>query len=215
MGKAFGDTHGSAIKEGEYYKFQDGANVFRMVGNILPRYVYWATGPNGQRTAIECLSFDRQKERFTNAEKDWYKHYFNDEKCQWSYLVNVIDINDGNKVKILGLKKKLFEQIKSAAEDIGSDPTDPVEGWPIHVKKVKTGPSNFNVEYQLQVLRCKPEPLTEEQLVAVAEAESIDNFYRPSAQEQKEYIEGTLLGSQESEDKEVISELEEDGKDPF
>ena len=43
-------------------------------------------------------------------------------------------------------------------EELG-DPTDPVTGYDIHFKRKKTGPQVFNVEYQLQFLKCKPREL--------------------------------------------------------
>ena len=68
----------------------------------------------------------------------------------------------GGKVKVVNLKKKLWEQIITAAEDLG-DPTDPDTGWDICFKRVKTGPLPYNVEYQLQALKCKPRPLHDEE----------------------------------------------------
>ena len=42
------------------------------------------------------------------------------------------------KSKVVNLKKKLWEQIITAAEDLG-DPTDPESGWDVQFKRVKTG----------------------------------------------------------------------------
>ena len=80
-----------------------------------------------------------------------------------------------------------------AAEDLG-DPTDATTGWALCFKKQKTGPLPFNVEYTLQVLKCKPEPLTEEQLEAIKELPNIDDVItRPTSDLQKEFIESRVL----------------------
>ena len=60
-----------------------------------------------------------------------------------------------------------MEQILVAAEDLG-DPTDPEAGWDVHFKRVKTGPLAYNVEYQLQALKCKPRALDVEEKEADA-----------------------------------------------
>jgi hypothetical protein len=51
-------------------------------------------------------------------------------------------------------------------------------------KRVKTGPLAFNVEYQLQVLRCKPRALSEDDRALADAAKSIDEKYpRPTEAE--------------------------------
>jgi hypothetical protein len=181
-----------------------------MVGDVLPRYVYWLTTADGKRVPMECLGFDRDKEQFTNIEKDWVRHYFPDLKCSWAYAVQCVDKD--NKVKVLNLKKKLFESVMVAAEDLG-DPTDIETGWALCFKKQKTGPLPFNVEYTLQVLKCKPEPLNAEQLEAIKELPNIDDVIsRPTSELQKEFIESRVLEntgktSIPSEVAEEVSEL--------
>jgi hypothetical protein len=173
MALTFGNTKGAAIKGAEAYKYKDDENVVRLVGGILPRYVYWLKTSEGKDIPAECLSFDRDKEKFTNVEKDLVRLAYPELKCQWAYAVNCIDPSDG-KVKVLNLKKKLFQQITDAAADGLSDPTDPVTGYDIVFKRKKTGALAFNVEYTLSVLKLKPRPLTEAELAAVAAAETID-----------------------------------------
>ena len=155
MALSFKQTKGKAqTSKVESYEYKDGENSVRLIGGVLPRYVYWVKGTNNKDIPIECLAFSRDKEKFDNLEKDWVQDYYPDLKCSWSYAVNCIDPRDG-KVKVLNLKKKLFEQILTAAEDLG-DPTDYDTGWDVVFKRNKTGPLAFNVEYTLQVLRCKP-----------------------------------------------------------
>ncbi len=176
MALAFGQSKGSAIKNKiDAFEYKDGDNVVRLVGGVLARYVYWLKGSNNKDIPVECLGFDRDQEKFTNKEIDHVPAFYPDKKCQWSYSMNCIDPKDG-KVKVINLKKKLFEQIRTAAETLG-DPTDPVTGWDVVFKRAKTGPLPFNVEYTLSPFKCKVRPLSEDELAAVEAAESIDTKY--------------------------------------
>jgi hypothetical protein len=183
MAISFKNTKGKAqSNKVEAFEYKDGENVVRLVGGVLPRYIYWVKGSNNKDIPIECLAFSRDKEKFDNVEKDHVPNYFPELKCSWSYTANCIDPKSG-KVVAINLKKKLFEQIVSAAEDLG-DPTDPDTGWDIVFKRSKTGPLAFNISYDLSVLRCKPRKLTDEERQAVAEAKSIDEKYpRPTEAE--------------------------------
>lgn len=183
MAIAFSSTKGKAqSKKVEAYEYKDGDNNVRLVGGVLPRYVYWLKGTNGKDIPVECLAFDREQEKFNNLEVDHVPSFYPDLRCQWSYVINCIDPKDG-RIKVINLKKKLFEQIMTAAEDLG-DPTDPDTGWSINFKRVKTGPLAFNVEYTLQVLRCKKSALTDDERALVAEMQTIDAKYpRPTPDE--------------------------------
>jgi len=189
MAKAFGDTKGKAVKKSvESYEYKDGENVVRLIGGVLPRYVYWLKGTNNKDIPVECLAFDREEEKFANKEVDHVPAFFPDKKCSWAYSVNCIDPRDG-KEKALNLKKKLFEQILTAAEDLG-DPTDYDTGWDVVFKRVKTGPLPFNVEYTLAVLKCKKRALTAEERAIADAAPSIDSkFPRPTPDEVKATLE--------------------------
>ncbi len=207
MGIKFGAAKGQAKKSNiEQYTYKNGDNVVRMTGDLLPRYVYWVTGENNKNLPVECLSFDRQAEAFLNKEKDWVREYFPDLKCGWSYCISCIDPSDG-KVKVLNLKKKLMEQILVAAEDLG-DPTDPETGWDVHFKRVKTGPLAYNVEYQLQALKCKPRALDEAEKAAVEAATAIDELLpRPTPDAQKELMERIVgASSAENTDDELLEQ---------
>lgn len=200
---AFNKAKGKAEKSGiDQYQMKNGDNAIRFVGDLLARYVYWIEGENGKNIPFECLSFDREKEAFTNREKDWVREYYPDLKCTWSYAIQCLDITEGAepKVVIFNLKKKLLEQIKTAAEDLG-DPTDPETGWGIYFKKVKTGPLPYNVEYSLQVPKCmkSQRPLTDAERQAIASAKSIEEILiRPTADSQKELLERLRNGGQPS-----------------
>ena len=186
MAIKFNQAKGEAQKNKiDSYQYVEGDNVVRMVGDILPRYVYWLKGENGKNLPFECLSFDRNQEAFNNLEKDWVREYHPELKCGWAYAIQCI--HEG-KVKVLNLKKKLLEQIMVAAEDLG-DPTDPETGWDVYFKRVKTGPLAYNVEYQLQALKCKPRALTVEEAAAVSAATPIDELLpRPTPDAQKELL---------------------------
>jgi hypothetical protein len=190
MALAFGKAQGKAAKNSiDQYIYNEGDNKFRMVGGLLARYVYWIKGMNDKNIPFECLSFDRNAEAFTNKEKDWVREFYPDLKCGWAYAILCVDPKDG-KVKVANLKKKLMEQIMTAAEDLG-DPTDPENGWDICFKKIKTGAMAYNVEYQLSVIKCQksPHPLTEDEIALIAETPTIDEqLVRPTADSQEKLL---------------------------
>ena len=208
MALSFKQTKGKAqTSKVESYEYKDGENSVRLIGGVLPRYVYWVKGTNNKDIPIECLAFSREKEKFDNLEKDWVQESYPDLKCSWSYAVNCIDPKDG-KVKVLNLKKKLFEQILTAAEDLG-DPTDYDTGWDVVFKRVKTGPLAFNVEYTLQVLRCKQRSLGDNERKLADTAVSIDEKYpRPTSDEVKALIEKLQKGQEEEQENQTDSERE-------
>lgn len=198
MALNFKSTKGKAqSNKVETYEYKDGENSVRIFGGILARYIYWLKGSNNKDIPVECLAFSREKEKFDNLEKDHVPDLFPDLRCSWSYAVNCIDLRQ-NKVVALNLKKKLFEQIVTAAEDLG-DPTDPDTGWDIVFKRVKTGPLAYNVEYTLQVLRCKPRALSDEERALISTAKSIDEKYpRPTADEVKALLEKIMSKDEEN-----------------
>ena len=207
MAISFNQQKGAAQKSSiDTFSFRDGDNKMRLVGDVLARYVYWIEGENGKNIPLECLSFDRNSERFTNLEKDWVREYYPDLKCGWSYAMQCIDPAD-NKVKVVNLKKKLWEQIITAAEDLG-DPTDVTTGWDVCFKRVKTGPLPYNVEYQLQVLKCKPRPLEDAEIAAIDGLKSMDEVMtRPTPDAQKELLDRLRGPSQEQMDESLEAEF--------
>lgn len=211
MALSFKQTKGKAASNKvESYEYKDGENTVRLIGGVLPRYIYWIKGTNNKDIPVECLAFSREKEKFDNLEKDHVPEYYPDLRCSWSYSINCIDPKDG-KVKALNLKKKLFEQIVNAAEDLG-DPTDYDTGWDVVFKRQKTGPLPFNVEYTLQVLRCKPRALSADERALADAAQNIDEkFPRPTADEVKALLEKVNSQSDEDEgdsaEQEAVKEL--------
>ena len=201
----FADAKGTAKKSSVIqYQYITGDNKVRLVGDILPRYVYWINGENNKNIPMECLGFNRDTETFENKETDWVRKYHPEKKCGWAYAIQCI--HDGE-VKVLNLKKKLLEQIMLAAEELG-DPTDPETGWDVHFKRVKTGPQVYNVEYQLQVLKCKVRALDNDEAALVAGLQSMDDILpRPTAESQKEFLESLMSESAGSIPNEVEEEL--------
>lgn len=212
MSLTFNKSKGSAIKNTvEAYAYKEGENTVRLVGGVLARYVYWLKGTNNKDIPIECLSFDRDQEKFTNEEVDHVPNFFPEKKCQWSYCMNCIDPSDG-KVKVIHLKKKLFQAIMDASETLG-DPTDVKTGFDIVFKRVKTGPAAFNVEYTLSTLKLKSRALTPAELEAVAGAKSIDEKYpRQTPDQVLKTLEKLASGADDTEEpdastKEAVNEL--------
>lgn len=208
MAIAFNKTAGGAKKSDvKYYEYVNGDNKTRLIGDILPRYVYWVKTANSKNIPFECLAFNRETETFDNAETDHVQKFFPDLRCGWAYSGLCIDKGE---IKVITFKKKLFQQIMTAAEDLG-DPTDLDSGWPIFFKKVKTGPNTFNVEYQLQVLKCKPEPLTDEEKELVASSKTIDDMLpRETAESQLKRLEKIMegLSGASTEEEEVDEDIQ-------
>jgi len=209
MALSFNDQRGSAQKaDFATYKMADGENSVRIVGDILARYVYWVKGENGKNIPVECLAFNRDTESFDRAEKDWVAELYPDLKASWSYATQCIA--DG-KLQVFNLKKKLWEQICTAAEDLG-DPTDIEKGWDIKFKKVKTGPLPYNVEYQLQPLKCKPRALSDSERGLIADIRSMDDVMkRPTPEQQKEFLD-KLRNNESAASKSAEEALEEEFK---
>ncbi len=220
MALSFKETAGAA-KKGKinWFKFTDGDNEFRIVGDILPMYVYWKRSNDGQNLPIECLSFDRNQEKFTNETEDMFLKYFpkndkgEDSRPSWAYTCRAID--EKGKLCVVQLKKKLFtEQIQVAAEKLG-DPTDPDTGWAIRVRREKTGPLNYNVAYTLKQLDLEPRALTEEERELIVDMKTIDELIpRPTTASQEQFIKKFFLPKEEEVGEDVSSEFNSDGDLP-
>ena len=79
MALSFKNTKGKAqSNKVESYEYKDGENTVRLVGGVLPRYIYWLKGTNNKDIPVECLAFSREKEKFDNVEKDHVNEYFPD-----------------------------------------------------------------------------------------------------------------------------------------
>lgn len=214
----FMDTKGQAQSARlEKYEFQPSENKFRIVGDILRRYVYWVRSPANRPVLLECLSFNRELEKFTNIETDHVVKYypyaldnngnpkpdskkpdqFMRNSPSWAYVTTVIDRRDG-KIKELHLKKTFFEEIKKVAMkknpqtgEFFGDPTNMDTGWDIVITKEKTGPLPINVKYNVDAFAplMNKIPLTDEEKMKVAEIPSVHERHpRMTPEEQLAFI---------------------------
>jgi hypothetical protein len=189
MALSFNKVKGEASKEKTpSYKMRDGENKVRLYGGVLARYIYWVPNKDGMKSPVECLSFNRDTEKFDNVEKDWVKEYYPDLSPEWAYASLCIDLKDPGKVLIFNHKKKLFSTIVNMVEDLG-DPSDPKEGWDVVFSRAKNGPKVYNVEYVAMQLKCKNRPLTADELSILANYPSIDEVLRRApAEDIKKYL---------------------------
>lgn len=174
----------------ERIKLGEGENRLRLIGNVMPRYVYWLTNNEGKRTPVECLSFVRENETFTEAPgidpvKEIDPAIYSD-KPVFSYVCNAVDRKDG-KIKLFDLKPTIYRQILDYAMNPEyGNPANTEEGYDISIKKEKTGPQVMNVKYTCIPSR-RTVPLTDEERSAEQyDLEKI--FKRPSYAEQKEFL---------------------------
>lgn len=174
----------------ERIKLNEGSNTLRLIGNVMPRYVYWVTNNEGKRTPLECLSFNRENETFSEREgvdpvKEIDPSIYSD-KPVFSYVCNAIDRKDGQ-IKLFDLKPTIYRQILDYAMNPEyGNPADSEEGYDITIKKEKTGPQVMNVKYTCIPSR-RTVPLTSEEKDAeLYDLEKI--FKRPTYDEQKEFL---------------------------
>lgn len=213
--KSWGETQGpqaSDRKEVERLKIPtDGSVTVRLIGNVLPRYVYWVTTNEGKRMPQECLEFDRGEEKFkpesANPFKEIGEEVYSD-KSQFAYICNVIDRADG-KVKLLDLKRTIYTAVCEYARNPEyGNPADEVKGYDITIKKDKTGPLPQNVKYGIMPGR-ESKPLSEEE--NKLELYDLEKMYvRPTYDDQKTWLikntpyfsgtEGTEFAGENAED---------------
>lgn len=204
----FNKITGSAQKsEVKYTKLAEGDNTFRILPrSILPGYMYWVKGANGKDLPFECLQYDRENEKFNNFIADPVKDANlkdkegKDLRCQWSYRCQVINKSTGG-VEVLQLKKGILNGIIDVAGQMGIDPTDVETGTWFTVKKAKTGPLAYNVEYTVKQLMCKSEPLGEEDLAMLVDLKKMDELFKlETYAEQAARLAKHLSGAKEVEE---------------
>jgi hypothetical protein len=213
MALSFNQVKGQASKEKvPSYKMRDGENRIRLYGGVLARYIYWVPNKDGLKSPVECLSFNRETERFDNSEKDWVKEYYPDLTPEWAYASLCIDLKEPDKVKIFNHKKKLFGTIVNMVEDLG-DPSDATSGWDVVFTKVKSGPKIYNVDYTMMQLKCKNRPLAKAELDLLSSHPTIDEVLRRAPSEDiKKYLDdlrsGATNNKAEGIDDEIPDEFE-------
>ena len=200
-------------------KLVTGENTFRILpDSILPAYTYWVKGANGKDLPFEALQFNRSTEKFENSnpcavrDKGVLDIKGEDIRCQWSYKCQVINKATGA-VEVLQLKKGILNDIISVAQQLQFDPTDLDTGTWVTVTRKSTGPLPFNVEYTLQQLKCKSEPMAAEDLAKIEGIKTIEELFpKETYESQSERLEKHISGEKEESaagaDQEAIDELD-------
>lgn len=153
----------------------------RLLGNYHPAYKYWIPTRDNKVTPIIAKGFNPETESWDFIDEDpLYKIVVGSKnkllRLEFYYTINCIDRSDGL-VKILPLKSTIFNAIVDLVKNPEyGDPTDPVTGYDILLKKTKTGPKPQNIKYVVTPSR-KSSPLTpEEQKLKLYE---LDKIIRP------------------------------------
>ena len=112
--QAKGNTStGNQRREVERLSMQIGDTKVRLIGEVLPRYVYWVTTNEGKKMPVECLRYSRVTETFDDSVPDPLKEVdeaiFGD-KPEFAYICNIIDRSDG-KIKVFDLRATIYRQI--------------------------------------------------------------------------------------------------------
>jgi len=176
-------------KEIERLQLDMGDTKVRLLGDILPRYLYWVTTSEGNKRPVECLRFSRDTQEFDDSVKDPMTEVPEEifsEKPQFAYACNVIDRRDG-RIKVFDLKRTIYTQVVGFAGDPDyGNPADEANGYDIVIKKEKTGPLPQNVKYTALPGRNNT-PLTEEEKeLELFELSRIHK--RPTYEEQKTWL---------------------------
>jgi hypothetical protein len=179
----------SNLRDIERLALNVGDSKIRLVGDVMPRYVYWVVTKEGKKMPVECLQFSRETESFDSSIKDPFKEIDPDvyaEKPQFAYVCNVIHRAD-NKVKLFDLRSTIYSQIVDLAvnPDYGN-PADEKAGYDLTVKKEKTGALPQNVKYTVIPARNNSPLTAEEKEIELYDLSSI--FKRPTYDEQKEWL---------------------------
>jgi len=188
-------------KEIQRITLGNGDNKIRLVGEVLPRYVYWLTTKDGKRMPVECLKFDRNTEQFSGTEDpfDEVSPDIYSDKPQFAYVCNVIDRSD-NQIKLFDLKATIYRQIVDFAKDAEyGNPADEASGYDITIVKEKTGPLPQNVKYTVRPARASTSLTDDEKSSDLFDLDRI--YKRPDYTEQKRWLlENTTLFSGDDDD---------------
>jgi hypothetical protein len=166
----------------------------RLVGPVMPRYVYWIVTKDSKKMPVECLSFNRETESFDGS-SDPFKEIDPEvyaDKPQFAYVCNVIDRKD-KKVKLLDLRATIYGQIADYAKNPEyGNPADELTGYDISIKREKTGPLPQNVKYSIIPARSSTPLSKEDKELELYELDKI--FKRQTYDEQKKWLlENTTL----------------------
>ena len=188
--QAKGNTStGNQRREVERLSMQIGDTKVRLIGEVLPRYVYWVTTNEGKKMPVECLRYSRVTETFDDSVPDPLKEVdeaiFGD-KPQFAYICNVIDRSDG-KIKLFDLRATIYRQIVDYATNPEyGNPADVKTGYDLTIKKEKTGPLPQNVKYTTIPARASTELKDAETGLELFDLERI--YKRQTYDEQKQWL---------------------------
>ena len=188
--QAKGNTStGNQRREVERLSMQIGDTKVRLIGEVLPRYVYWVTTNEGKKMPVECLRYSRVTETFDDSVPDPLKEVdeaiFGD-KPQFAYICNVIDRSDG-KIKLFDLRATIYRQIVDYATNPEyGNPADVKTGYDLTIKKEKTGPLPQNVKYTTIPARASTELTHAETGLELFDLERI--YKRQTYDEQKQWL---------------------------
>ena len=210
--KAKGNTGGnSQRREVERLSLQIGDTKVRLIGDVLPRYVYWITTNEGKKMPVECLRFSRATEQFDDSQPDPFKELdeaiFAD-KPQFAYVCNALDRSDG-KIKLFDLRSTIYRQIVDYASNPEyGNPADDTSGYDITIKKEKTGPLPQNVKYTCIPARASVALTAEEKTL---EKYDLDRIYkRQTYDEQKQWLlQNTAYFVGEAGDEAIVEGIED------
>lgn len=217
--KAEAEAEGRAKKRLQY-KMKMGNNSVRLIGGVIPRYVYWVSMPGKDPRPVECLAFDRETQSWARKDHDFVKDYFPDLKANWAYVSLCYDVDQynqhgaaGTDIQVFNHKSTLFKAIQETAADLG-DPTDPETGYDVVFTKKSTGPKPINVSYTLNPLKCQKTigPIPADMLEKIKAYDSLDEaFPRPEPEKIKEFLE-KYTAPAESEESAVDDDIPEQFK---
>lgn len=188
--QAKGNTStGNQRREVERLSMQIGDTKVRLIGEVLPRYVYWVTTNEGKKMPVECLRYSRVTETFDDSVPDPLKEVdeaiFGD-KPQFAYICNVIDRSDG-KIKLFDLRATIYRQVVDYATNPEyGNPADAETGYDITIKKEKTGPLPQNVKYTTIPARASTVLTDDEKGLELFDLERI--YKRQTYDEQKQWL---------------------------
>jgi hypothetical protein len=208
-----GGGGGGQRREIERLTLPVGDTKIRLIGEVMPRYVYWVVTTEGKKMPVECLRFDRQKETFNDSNKDPMAEIDDEvysDKPQFAYVCNVIDRAD-NKIKIFDLRSTIYKQIVDYATnpDYGN-PADDDTGYDITIKKEKTGPLPQNVKYSVIPARNNSSLTDSDKSLELFELDKI--YKRQSYEDQKQWLlQNTAYFAEEASDEfkpEAVEDLD-------
>lgn len=210
--KAKGNTGGnSQRREVQRLSLSIGDTKIRLMGDVLPRYVYWITTNEGKKMPVECLRFSRATEQFDDTQPDPFKELdeaiFAD-KPQFAYVCNALDRSDGQ-IKLFDLRATIYRQIVDYASNPEyGNPADDTSGYDITIKKEKTGPLPQNVKYTCIPARASVALTAEEKTL---EKYDLDRIYkRQTYDEQKQWLlQNTAYFVGEAGDEAIVEGIED------